>query len=320
LKVAFLGSPPFATPILAALLASRHRTVAVVTQPERAAGRGRRAAASPVVGLAEDARVPVLRPSSARDSQFKAELAALEPDVLLVASYGEILDEALLAIPRRVPLNVHGSLLPRWRGASPVQAAILAGDTHTGVSIQRVVRALDAGDVLLERETPIGAEETAGVLAARLAELGAEAALEALERVAAGQDHYRPQDPAGVTVCRKLRKADGWIDWSADPAAIERRVRAMQPWPGAWTHSQSGRRFELLDVHAVAEPPPGPPGCLDAEALAAGRLEVAAGAGRLAVKRLKTEGRSAMEVEAFLRGARLDGGDRLLSGAPEVVS
>lgn len=263
-----------------------------------------------------------MRPASARDPHFQAELLRLEPDVLLVASYGEILDEALLAIPRRVPLNVHGSLLPRWRGASPVQAAILAGDTHTGVSIQRVVRALDAGDVLLEKSTAIGARETAGALAARLAELGARAALEALDLVAAGQDRYSPQDPARVTVCRKLQKTDGWIDWGQDAALVERRVRAMQPWPGAWTRLASGRRFELLSVSvpdrsALDGPPPGPPGTLCAEALAQGRLEVAAGAGRLVIERLKPEGRAELDAAAFLRGARLEAGERLLCGPPE---
>lgn len=316
MRVIFFGSPPFATPILGALLESHHRPVAVVTQPAREAGRGRRPQPSPVADLAEAHGIELLRPESARDTEFQAQLRALEPDVLLVASYGELLDDTLLAIAPRGALNVHGSLLPRWRGASPVQAAILAGDARTGVSIQRMVRKLDAGDVLLARETDIEAEETGGALTARLAALGAEAAIAALDLVRAERAVFTPQDESRVTHCRKIPKSAGWIDWTQSAERLARHVRAFTPWPGARGRLADGR--ELTVVRARAEPAQkdAPPGALDADALGRGELRVATGSGCLQLLDVQPAGKRALAVGEWLRGARLDPTSAFVPASP----
>lgn len=306
MRVAFLGSPPFATSALKALLAGAHRPIVVVTPPDRPRGRGKLVAESELAVLAGEAGVALLRPESARDPAFLDALRALSPDVCLVVSYGELLSEEFLAIPRLGSFNVHGSLLPRHRGASPVQAAILAGDDETGVSVQRIVLALDAGDVLLERRTPIGAEETAGDLFDRLAELGAAAASEALDRLAAGEVELRPQDPDAVTVCRKLRKAAGAVDWSRDAAYLGRFVRAMTPWPGARTTTPRGASIVLASARAAAGE--GEPGeLLETRE----RCLVACGAGALDLLEVQPAGKRAMTALEWLRGVRLEAGERL---------
>jgi methionyl-tRNA formyltransferase len=316
LRLVFFGSPPFATPILAALLRSAHRPLAVVTAAERPAGRGRRPQPSPIAELAQAAAVPCLRPQSVRDPQFRTELAAFDADVFLVASYGALFDRELLALPRQVCLNVHGSLLPRWRGASPVQAALLAGDAVTGISIQRMVRELDAGDLLLTESLTIGPEEHAGQLFERLSALAGPVALAALDLLAAGRATFRPQDPAGVTHCRKLGPEAGLLDFAAPAAELERRVRAVTPWPGARTHLPDGRallvRRAAVGERAVA----GAPGTLDPAGLLEGRLCVATGAGSLELLAVQPEGRRELGAAEFLRGTRLAAGARLGGLAP----
>lgn len=305
MRVAFLGSPPFATPVFAALLASEHEVVALVTPPDRPRGRGQRVPVSPLADLALDRGRALLRPETTRGSAFLAELARTEPEVIAVASYGEILRPALLDLPPHGCLNVHASLLPRWRGASPVQAAIRAGDERTGVTIQRIVAALDEGDVLLERSTPIDPAETAGQLTARLAALGGPALVEALDRLARGEARFTPQDPAAATYARKLSKADGLLDWTLEPGTLARFVRAMTPWPGARTTLPEERELVVLaarPAEGIEAPPAAAPGTLlDAR----GRLYVACGGAVLELLRVKPAGRAAMDGEAFLRGARL---------------
>ncbi len=308
MRVSFLGSPPFGTPVLEALLSSRHEVALVVTQPERAAGRGRKPRPSPIAELARERGIPLLRPSTTRDPEFVRALADSRPDALLVASFGEILRRDVLDVPRLGPFNVHASLLPRHRGASPIQAAILAGDPVTGVSVQRIVPALDEGDVVHALETPIGPEETAGELAARLAVLGGRAAVEALDRIEAGTAEFRPQDPALATYAPKLRKEDGRVDFARPAAELHRFVRAMTPWPGARTSDPAGRELILLAVRPLDEPAGAPPGTL----LPAGRRLVVATADRaLEVLRLKPAGKREMDGEEWLRGARLEAGERL---------
>ncbi|QDU64953.1 methionyl-tRNA formyltransferase [Engelhardtia mirabilis] len=305
IRVVFFGSPPFATPIVERLLSSEHRPVAVVTPPDRPAGRGRAAQSSPVAVLTDAAGVELLRPESTREMELRARLRALDADVFLVASYGELFDQELLAMPARACLNVHGSLLPRWRGAAPVQAAILAGDSVTGVSVQRMVRGLDAGDVLLSRETPIGPETTGGELFDRLAHLGADAAIAALDLIAAGDAHFTPQDPEAVTRCRKLDKRSGVLDWSDDAAALERRVRAMNPRPGARTTLADGRVLGVKRA-AVVGGSSGAPGTPDPAALDQGRLVIHAGRGALELLEVQPAGKRPMLAADFLRGARID--------------
>lgn len=315
MRLVFLGSPPFALPTLAALLESRFRPVAVVTPPDRPRGRGRRVEPSPVASLAEAAGVPLLRPTSARDAAFQAELADLAPDLMLVVSYGELLDEAFLALAPA--LNVHGSLLPRHRGASPVQAAILAGDAETGVSIQRIVKALDAGDVLHERRTPIGPDETAGELFERLAALGAEAALEALALVEDGRATYAPQDPDLVTHCRKIKKDAGRVDWTRPADELARLVRAMAPWPSAQAQLPEDLGGKGLKIHRARALVDGhgagvtPGTVLTADV----RFVVACGDGALELLDVQLEGKRAMPAADLLRGLRLGAGVVLPSTA-----
>lgn len=296
-----MGSPPFALPVFERLLASdTHETCALVTPPDRPRGRGRSVVRSELALMADAAGVPVIQPSTTKDPEFLQSLAAFAPDVLAVASYGEILRTDVLELAPHGALNVHGSLLPRWRGASPIQAAILAGDLETGVSIQRMVLALDAGDVLLERRTPIGTQETSGELFERLAESGASALIDALDALADGTAKFQPQDTDAITVCRKLKKQDGALDWSEPAEALARRVRAMTPWPGARTSLPDGRALVVLEarVHSDAS---GTPGTL----LEGSGLLIATGDGALELLKVKPAGKGAMDAAAFQNGAKL---------------
>lgn len=280
-----------------------------MTPPDRPRGRGRRIESSPVVSLAEAAGVPLLHPpkeGGAKSAAFKASIAAHKPDVIVVASFGEILDAEFLDLA--LVLNVHGSLLPRHRGASPVQAALLAGDTETGVTVQRVVLALDAGDILHQKRCAIEPDDTADSLFERLAKLGAEALPEALQLVESGDASYTPQDPAGVTVCRKLKKDAGQIDWARPAADLERLVRAMAPWPSAITTLADGRTLKIHSARIAAPAEDAAPGTL----LQAGpRLIVATGSGALELESVQVAGKRAMPAADFLRGNPLEAGTRL---------
>jgi methionyl-tRNA formyltransferase len=309
-RLVFLGSPPFATPILARLLDSPFRPLAVVTQPARAQGRGRKVVESAVATLARSAGIELLEPESVREPAVHARLAELAPDVFLVVSYGEILKPEFLALARVVSLNVHPSLLPRHRGATPIPAALLALDEVTGVAIQKVAKELDAGELLLVRETPIRALETAGELAARLAEWSGELVLEALAAVASGSAHYVPQDHARATYCKKLERAHGRIDWQRPARELEGRVRAMNPWPGASARLSSGAELLIWRARALAqasESSQAPGTILEA----AQRLVVATGAGALELLELQNPGKRVLPAADYLRGARLAVGERL---------
>lgn len=309
MRVVFLGSPPFATPVFAALAGNdRHAAVGLVTKPDKPRGRGLKVIDSALIELARARSIPVLQPERARGPEFLESLRALSPDVLLVASYGEILRQDVLDLPRRGALNVHASLLPRHRGASPIQAAILAGDAESGVSVQRMVLALDEGDVVTEERTPLGAHENAGELLERLSHLGARAALRALDLVEDGTAQFRPQDAALATYARRIRKEEGAVDWSLDAEAIDRHVRARTPWPGARASGPGGTELTFLDVRADAREHGAQPGTLlDAR----GALVVACGRGALEIRALKPAGKGRMDAVAWLRGARLAAGARL---------
>jgi len=312
-RTVFLGSPPFATPVFERLVASSHRPLALVTRPDRPRGRGRGVERSPLVELAEREGVEVLQPPDPHAPEVLARLRALRPEVLFVASYGVILKPALLNLAPLGALNAHASLLPRHRGASPIQAAILAGDEVTGVSIQRIVEELDAGDVLLSRERPIGPRENAGDLFEALARLAGEAAVDALDLLERGDARFEPQDPQRVTLARKLTKAQGRIDWSRTVWELERFVRAMTPWPGARCTDPRGRDLTVLAARLYDEGEA--PGAAPGELIeAAGRLVVACGRGLLELERVAPAGKRAMSGVDFLRGARLEPGTRLASG------
>ncbi len=304
-----MGSPPFAAPAFAAVCErSDTETAALVTRPDKPRGRGLKVEESQLITIARAHGVEVLQPARARDPEFIERLRAIAPDVMVVASYGEILVQSVLDLPRMGCLNVHASLLPRHRGASPIQAAILAGDAETGVSIQRMVAGLDEGDVLLEERTPIGAHETAGELLARLSQIGASATVRALDVLQSGSARFTPQDPARATLARKIKKEHGTIDWTRSAVEIDRLVRAFTPWPGARTTTASGAELVLLDVRSHADhSDAAPAGSLVATSPA---LLVRCGTGSLEIQRLKPAGKGAMDATAWLRGARIEVGAR----------
>lgn len=237
MRIVFAGTPDFARASLEALVNAGRVPVAVLTQPDRPAGRGRKLTSSPVKQFAESHGIPVLQPASLRTDEAAAELAALEPDLLIVAAYGLILPQNVLDIPTRGCLNVHASILPRWRGAAPIQAAILAGDETTGISLMAMTAGLDSGPVYHVAEMDIGADDTAGDLHDRLAELGGCTLVEQLDAIMTGVIEPVPQDEAHVTYAPKIEKANAAIDWSRIAVEVARRVRAYNPVPGAYCHA-----------------------------------------------------------------------------------
>ncbi len=307
MRLAFLGTPEFGLPALEALLDAGHEVVRAYAQPPRPAGRGQRLRPSPVQAFAEARGIPVATPASLRDAALQSEFAALDLDAAVTAAYGLLLPPAVLAAPRFGCLNLHASLLPRWRGAAPIQHAILAGDRETGISVMVMDEGLDTGPVLLVRRTPIGPETTGGALHDRLAQIAGEAAAAALEGLAEGTLKPVPQPEDGVTWATKIAREDSRLDWTCPAAELERRVRAFAPRPGA----RFSFRGESIRVGAAAvEAGGGPPGRVLDDGAA-----IACGEGALRLLRLQRPGRSAMEAAAFLRGFPLPAGTDLLDAA-----
>ena len=251
MRIVFFGTPEFAVPSLQALLAGSDAVVGVVCQPDKPAGRGQQMSAPPVKQAALRAGVPLLQPEKVRTVQFFDAVRAWTPDLIVVAAYGRILPPPLLELPQHGCINVHGSLLPKYRGAAPIQWAILVGETTTGVTIMQMNERMDAGDILLQRETAIGADDTYGALQSRLAELGATALMDAIDQLHNGTLARCPQDESRVTLAPLLTKADGRIDWTHPATAIARQVRAFDPWPSAFT-DLGGKRLKLHGARAVA--------------------------------------------------------------------
>ena len=307
MRLAFLGTPEFALSALEALLDAGHEIVRAYAQPPRPAGRGHRLRPSPVQAFAEARGIPVATPASLRDPALQQDFAALRLDAAVTAAYGLLLPPAILAAPRFGCLNIHASLLPRWRGAAPIQHAILGGDGETGVSVMAMDEGLDTGPVLLMQRMPIGPEMTAGVLHDRLAQLGAEAVVDALAGLADGRLKPAPQPETGVAWAPKLSQEDRLLDWSQAAAELERKIRAFAPRPGA----RFVFRGESIRVEAaIVEAGGGPPGhVLD------NRAAIACGEGVLRLLRLQRPGRSAVEASAFLRGFPLPAGTDLLDAA-----
>jgi len=250
-RVLFWGTPEFATPALRALLGEGHDVVAVVTQPDAPDARHRSTLVPPPVKrVAQEESLPVFQPDRPRGDAFLAELKALEPEIGVVVAYGQLLPDEVIALPPNGTLNIHASLLPRWRGAAPIQAALLAGDTETGVTIMRVVRKLDAGPVLLRLPTPVPEDETYGELQLRLAELGALAIVEALALVGVGLAHEEPQDESLATYAPKTVRANTRIDWTQSATHISRAIRAYDPLPGAYT-TRGGVEVKLFGARVV---------------------------------------------------------------------
>jgi methionyl-tRNA formyltransferase len=309
-RLIFAGTPSAAVPSLRALLDSpRHEVVAVVTRPRAAAGRGRQTTASPIEALALDAGITVLAPARAADPQFLAELGALEPDCCPVVAYGALLPPPALTVPRHGWVNLHFSLLPAWRGAAPVQRAILAGDEITGASTFQIEAGLDTGPVFGVVTEAIKPTDTSGDLLARLATSGAALLLATMDGIEDGTLIARPQSGDGMSVAAKLTPADGRVDWTAPAWAIDRRVRACTPAPGAWTEF----RGERLKLGAVRPVPRGKadelaPGELGA---APGVVRVGAGSGEVELSTVQPAGKRMIPAADWARGARFEPGERL---------
>ena len=322
--VVFAGTPEFAVPSLRALAAGPHRIAAVYTRPDRPAGRGRRLAGSAVKAAAAELGLPVEQPESLCTRAARERLAGYRPDLVVTAAYGLILPPEVLDVPAAGCVNVHASLLPRWRGAAPVQHALLAGDAETGATIMQMDAGVDTGGVLLARACPVRPDDTTRSLTERLARVGAEALGEAMAGIAAGRLAPRPQDPASATLAPRIRKADALLDWSRGARDLERMVRAFDPWPVAFTCA-GGEPLRILraeaDVDTDADPEtaagrsprPPPPGTV--LRAAAGGLEVQTGAGRLRVLRVQRAGKRPMDARALLNGRSIAPGQRLGNGA-----
>ncbi|HEV3142215.1 MAG TPA: methionyl-tRNA formyltransferase [Vicinamibacterales bacterium] len=313
LRIVFFGTPQFAVPAFDALLRSHHSLVGVVTRVDRPRGRGQKTTDAPIKARAVQARLAILQPEKLSDPTFLDRLRALHADLGVVVAYGKILTDAVLAIPRLGLVNVHASLLPKYRGAAPVHRAVIAGESETGVTIMRVVKALDAGPMLARARRPIGPDDTSDDLERDLAARGAALLVETVDAIAAGSAHEESQDDSAATYAPRLTKDDGIVEWSATAAQIHNQIRGLRPWPHAFTF-HGGRRLILLrsstrDVGAAT----GPPGAiLDASG---DRLIVATGAGALRLTEIQSEGKRPMAVRDFLAGHRLAVGDRL-SAAP----
>lgn len=311
LKVAFAGTPEFAAVALDALIASEHDVVVVLTQPDRPAGRGRKLAPSAVKQRALDAGIPVQQPPSLRDEAAQAELAAVGADVLVVAAYGLILPQAVLDMPTMGCLNIHGSLLPRWRGAAPIHRAILAGDARTGVCIMQMNAGLDTGDVLLERQLTIGEDETAAQLHDRLAALGAAALMDTLSAHCRGELQAVVQPEEGVSYAEKLSKAEARLDFSAQTSELHRQIRAFNPWPVAEA-SLRGERVRIwssrqvpaedISVSALAQIAPGTVVDVLADA-----VRVRTGDGLIDLLQLQWPGKKMQDAAVFSQGRELQG-------------
>ncbi|HTM03735.1 MAG TPA: methionyl-tRNA formyltransferase [Vicinamibacterales bacterium] len=313
--VVYFGTPQFAVPTLRALLGSRHRVCGIVTQPDRPRGRGQKITDAPVKALAVARGVPVIQPDSLRDATVADTLTRWAPDIGVVAAYGKIIPESLLRIPRFGMVNVHASLLPKYRGAAPVHRAVIDGEPETGVTIMRVERLLDSGDMFATVTRPIGPDETSDHVERELADLGATLLLQVLDAIEAGTAQEEKQDHATATYASKIARSEGVIDWTLPAISIHNRVRGLYPWPHAFTYLDRSRII-VLKTRVEAEITTAAPGTI--VAVSRDELHVATGhGGRLAIEELQPEGRRPMRVREYLAGRPIQPGVRF-SGPPET--
>jgi methionyl-tRNA formyltransferase len=325
MRLVMMGTGLFAEPTFEAILAGPHPVVGLVTQPDRAAGAVRgttRQTGRGLKAMALERGAPVYQPESVNTPEGVAQLRDWRPDLLVVAAYGQILSRDVLAVPPHGGINVHASLLPKYRGAAPIAWALYHGETRTGVTIIKMSVALDAGDMLAQEAVEVGPDETAGEVEARLAPLGARLAVQAIGQIEAGTVQGRKQDPALVTKAPKLTKEHGVIDWTRPAAAVCNQIRAMQPWPTAYTywHRAGQPPLRLILLRATARPArpheQGQPGAILALGNDLSGLRVAAGDGVVEVHELQPDGKRRMSAADFLRGRRPQSGDRLGPAPP----
>lgn len=297
IRIVFMGSPDFALPTLR-LLAQKHQVVGVVTQPDRASGRGRALKSPPVKILAQDLNIPIIQPEKLRQPEAMQQLQAWTPDLIVVAAFGQILRKDVLELPRYGCINVHASLLPRWRGAAPINAAILAGDEETGVTIMKMDVGLDTGPVLSKRSIRIKPDDTAGSLFEALSKLGADLLIETLPAYMDGKISTQPQPEEGATYAPMLNKEDGRLDFNLSAIELERRIRAMNPWPGAWFEWE-GAPFKIHKAH-VGQGKAG----AGKRLIEQNQPAVGAGSGILILDEVQPPGKKSMSGKSFLAGAR----------------
>ena len=312
MNIVFFGTPRFAVPTLQHLLDSTYRVVGVVTQPDRPRGRGQRVTDAPVKALTLERGIPILQPDRLRPPEVAEVLGSWQPDLGVVAAYGRIIPEHLLTIPRFGMINVHASLLPKYRGAAPVHRAIINGDRETGITIMRVVKELDAGAMFAKATRPIGPDETSDVVEHDLAEMGARLLVTVVDQIAGGSAREEQQDPSQATYADKLMREDGLIDWSRSSAVIHNQVRGLYPWPHAYTFLRGQRfivwRTQLGDLSRPRRP--GSAGTI--LAIERDAITVVTGDGEIAITQLQPEGRRPLAVHEFVTGRPIKAGERFI--------
>jgi methionyl-tRNA formyltransferase len=300
MRLVFMGTPDFAAASLEALLRSDNSVVGIVTQPDRPKGRGHVLTPSPVKLLAQRAQIPVLQPHKMKDPEFLHTLMGWNPDLIAVAAFGRILSPAILSLPPQGCINVHGSLLPKYRGAGPIQWAIINGETETGITTMLMDEGMDTGAMLLQEAIPITPDDTAGSLSPRLAELGSRLLIETIDRLKAGTLVPRPQDSSQATLAPLLKKEDGAIDWSLPAAVLANRIRGLSPWPGAYVRMANGDQWTIWRALAISVPATKPPGII--VSLTNEAIHVATGKGVLALLELQPANSRRMGVSQYLAG------------------
>ena len=308
MRIVFMGTPDFAVSSLEALIKSDHSVVGVVTQPDRPKGRGRELAASPVKLVSQREHIPFLQPTKMKDPGFLDALRGWRPDLIAVAAFGRILPAVILQLPRSGCINVHGSLLPKYRGAGPIQWAIINGEDETGISTMFMDEGMDTGDILLQKSLPIRPDDTAGSLSARLAELGGRLLIDTIGQLQAGTVVRQPQDNSRASMAHLLKKEDGLIDWTLSAPEIERRVRGMTPWPGAYTFAGDDRWtiWRAVPVNSTTAAPPGLVTSVTKEGIA-----VAAGKGILLITEIQPANGRRMAAGQFVAGHPIASGLQL---------
>jgi methionyl-tRNA formyltransferase len=302
MNIVFMGTPEFSLPTLQKLVQSEHAVIAVVTQPDRPKGRGQGLTASPIKLLAQQSGIDVLQPEKAGTLEFIETLSDLKPDLIVVVAYGQILKQAILDIPRTFCMNLHSSLLPKYRGAAPINWAIIEGEQESGVTTMKMDRGMDTGDILLTEKTPITDQDNAQTLHDRLAKLGADLVMQTIGRMEDKTLTPIPQDNDKATMAPKLKKQDGLIHWEKDAVHLRNLVRGLTPWPGAFTFFQS-KRLRLSAVETTAGEDRDSPG--EIARITDHGIEVGTGRGRLVITQLQPEGKKKMSAQSFLAGHKM---------------
>lgn len=308
MNIVFMGTPDFSVPTLECLIQSPHKVIAVVTQPDKPKGRGNEIAMSPVKEIALKHQIPIYQPARARAPEFIEEMRQLQPDAMVVIAFGQIVSKELLEVPRLGCINIHASLLPKYRGAAPIQWAVINGDKKTGITTMMMDEGIDTGDMLEKIEIHLDPKETGGSLFDRLSMLGGELILSTLEKLSRGTLKRISQNHEEATHVKKIPKTMGDIDWTMEAEAIERLIRGLNPWPSAYT-SWNGKMLKIWEAEVLTGNGSGE--CGEITAVSKDTIQVMTGNGILAIKSLQLEGKKRMDTEAFLRGYSLTAGERL---------